>query len=528
MRLRSFRRVAACSAASLAAVCLTLPAATAQSAPPTTPVPEPQDPGQPPASQPPPVAQPGPVVAEAGTGIGMLRVLPDAVPGDSIIDDPEFDDKLPKQSLLEAGMGIAVAQANSEAYLAQERAIAESAPFGFAVGGNMPQLPGSLTQTALPDHAQPTTSGLRPPSSPASKLFDAGLVEGSVHARWDKRLGPCAQPIADAETSLAGVSAVNALPALPSGPGESASLLSGSGASSEEDTAAVGALAERLGDMAGPLSRLGGLLEGRTEAKGEAGSLLSVPGAIRAHSTTRLVDVPSQDGKAVRAVSRFRIGSLRLFAGTKQQLRVDVVSEPTLTATSTGDPKTSTVEYQAPVLRVSQGGETLGTLSATDPKLDVPIGVPMPGSGVDSDLPLVGHPEMPDVVDIGVLRLSIGDVQKSANGDEVRALARMLDVTLLPGEPLGLDTSLAKISFGEQAVRADAPAGGVHCDVPASAAPPAAPATSAAPAAVDSRSSQVPRLAVTSGAYHTVPLFWTGTALLLAGAVLVAATPRRN
>lgn len=174
------------------------------------------------------------------------------------------------------------------------------------------------------------------------------------------------------------------------------------------------------------------------------------------------------------------------------------------------------------MLRISQGGETLGTLSATDPKLDVPIGIPMPGSGVDSDLPLVGHSEMPNVIDIGVLRLNIGDVQKSVNGDKVHAVARMLDVTLLPGEPLGLQTSLAKISFGEQAAHADAPAGGVHCGAPASTATP----TAAEP--VDDRSSQGPTLAVTSGAYHTVPLFWTGTSLLLLGAVLLAAVPRRN
>ncbi|MDR7301704.1 hypothetical protein [Haloactinomyces albus] len=520
--------MAACSAASLVAMCLSLPTAVAQNTPPTTPVPEPENPGQPPASQPPPVPQPGPVVAEAGTGIGMLRILPGAVPGDSIIEDPEFNDKLPRQSLLEAGMGIAVAQANSEAYLAQERAIAESSPVGFAVGGNAPLLPGSLAQTALPDHSEPTTSGLQPPSSPARKLLDAGLVEGSVQARWDRRLGPCVQPIADSKTSMAGISAVNVLPSLPSGPEELTSLLSGDGKNSGMDTATAHALGAQLGDMQGPLSRLGGLLTGQTEAAGGAGALLSVPGAIRAHSNIRLVDVPGQDGKAVRSTSRFRLGSIRLFAGTQQEIRIDVVSTPTLTATSTGDPETSTVEYQAPVLRVSQGGEKIGALSATNPNIEVPIGVPMPGSGVDSDTPLVGHPEMPHVLDIGVLRLSIGDVQKSRDGDEVRALARLLDVTVLPGESLGIPTSLAEISFGEQAVRADAPTGGVHCDVPAPTTSSAAAPSPATPDSENDRSQTVPVLAVTSGAYHTVPLFWTGSCLLILGAILVSAVPRRR
>lgn len=523
MRTRPIHRLAACSAASLVAVCLSLPSAMAQSAPPTTPAPEPENPGQAPASQPPPIPQPGPVVAEAGTGIGLLRILPDAVPGDSIIEDPEFNDKLPRQSLLEAGMGLAVAQANSEAYLAQERAIAESSPLGFAVGGNAPQLPGSLVQMALPDHAEPTTGGLRPPSSPARKLLDAGLVEGSVHARWDRRRGPCVQPIADATTSMAGLSAVNVLPSLPSGPEELTSLLSGGDTASGADTAPTRALGSQLGDMQGPLSRLGGLLTGQSAAAGGTGSLLSVPGAIRAHSNIRLVDVPSQDGKAVRSTSRFQLGSISLFAGTSQEIRIDVVSKPTLTATSTGDPETSTVEYKAPVLRVSQGGEALGTLSATNPNIDVPIGVPMPGSSVDSDVPLVGHPDIPHVIDIGVLQLSIGDVQKSQDGAEVSALARLLDVTVLPGESLGIPTSLAEISFGEQAVRAGAPADGVHCDVSTPTAPPPA-----APDPADDPSRTVPALAVTSGAYHTVPLFWTGAALLILGAILISAVPRRR
>lgn len=521
MPIPPVRRLAVCSAVSLAVAFLSPPAALAQSTPPTTPAPAPEDPGQPPASVPPPVPQPGPIVAGAGTGIGLLRILPGAAEGDSILDDPEFDGKIPRQALVGTGMGLAVVQANSEAFLAQERAVAESRPSGFAVKGSAPPPPGSLAQTALPDHEAPKTGGLRPPPSPLGKLLDLGALEGSVHARWDERLGPCVQPIADATTSLADVSAVNVLPSLPSGPEGLSSLLPAGGPAPGLEATTTEALREQLGDMRGPLSRLGGLLGGQAAQGGGTGSMLSVPEAIRAHSDIRLVDVPSQDGKAVRSTSRFRLGSVRLFPGTSQELRVDVVGEPTLTATSTGSPETSTVEYEAPVLRISRGGKEIATLSATNPEVELPVGVPLPDSELDSDVPLVGHPDLPGVLDIGVLKLSIGELRKDKTANEVSAGARLLDVTLLPGESLGIPTALARISFGEQFVRAGAPAGGVHCELPA-------PPPQAAPEPPAPAGRPVPPLAVTGGAYHAVPLFWTGTLLLLFGATLVAALPRRR
>lgn len=517
MRRPSTRRMAVCSAVSMALACLSMPPVFAQSTLPTTPVPPPKDPGQPPASKAPPVPQPGPIVAGAGTGIGMLRILPESVPGDSILDDPEFNEKLPKQALLEVGMGLATAQANSEAFLAQERAIAESAPFGFAFKGNAPPLPGSLAQTALPDHDEPTTGGLKPPDSPLSPLLDFGLMKGSVHARWDEQLGPCVKPISDARTTLGELSAINALPALP-GPGEKApQLLSGA------DPAPDPAAQDAISGMNGPLERLGGLLKGKTSTTDESGSLLNAS-AIRAHSSIRLVDVPSQDGKAVRATSEFSLADITLFAGTPQELRIEVVSEPTLTATSTGDPRTSKVTYQAPVLRVSRGGEVLYTLDAANPQFELPIGIPMPGSGADSNMPLVGHPETGHVLDIGVLELSLAKLTKDKVGAEVRAGARLLDVKILPTEKLGIGSALAQVSFGEQFVRAKAPEGGVHCG--RSTPPVDTPQPGGQGGEEQLR--PVPPLAKTAGAYHAMSLFWIGAIMLLLGSVLVAALPRRR
>ncbi|MFD0920858.1 hypothetical protein ACFQ16_13985 [Saccharopolyspora rosea] len=463
--MRAVRRFAVCTAVSLAVGTWGPPVASGESEPPTTPIPAPEDPGQPPASM--PTTAPGPVVADAGTMVGIVRLLPNTVPTDSIVQDPDFQKKLPKQAVAEFGMGRAIAQANSTAFFAHERATAEASPFGAALFGKAPQTPGSVVQTALPDHPQPTTEGLQPPPSPADQVVHPSAMTGSAQARWDEQLGPCVQPIADARMSLGGVSAVNALPST-------------------------------AGDDA--LQRLGGLLDGKAPTTDGRGSLLHVPDAIQAHSTVRLADVPGQHGKAVQATSSMQVAGVRLFAGTPQEVRIDVVSAPRLTATATGDPGSSTVDYQAPVLRVSRGGRVLGTLDAANRQLDVP-----------------------NVLDLGVLRLSAGELKKDVVGTEVRAGSELFDLQVLRGHPIGVPTSLVQVSFGEQVARASAPQGGVVCG--GSAAP--GPAPAAPPAAGPARQVTEP-LALTSGAYYAVPLFWTGTGLLVLGSILVAALPRRR
>ncbi|GAA2791505.1 hypothetical protein [Saccharopolyspora taberi] len=438
---RPLRRLAVCATVSAAVAGLGLPAALAQeSTLPTTPRPSPENPGQPPESV--PANHPGPIVADAGTGIGLIRILPKTVPTDSVVEDPEFEEKLPKQAIAEMGMGLATAQANSDAYLGHERAIADSDPVGFSFQGTTPRTPLGLSQTASPDHDAPTAGGLHPPASPLDGVVKLGAMNGSAHARWDDVLGPCVQPISDAKTSLGGLSVLNALP-------------------------------------------------------GVDGALLDASNSLEAHSNVELVDVAGQQGKAVRATSSMRLGDVRLFSGTPQELRVEVVSQPKLTATSTGDPATSTVDYQAPVLRVSRGDEVLGVLDAAKPQLDVPFSQ--------------------DQLDLGVLRMSVGKLRQDVAGAEVRAAARMFDLHVLPADKIGIQTSLAQISFGEQIARAGAPAGGVVCRA---AAPPAPAAVAEGPKA--------PPLAVTDGAYSAIPLFWTGTGLLLLGSILVAAVPRRR
>ncbi|MFR9728932.1 hypothetical protein ACL03H_06830 [Saccharopolyspora sp. MS10] len=510
---RPLRRFAALAVVSLAVAGLGAPAALAQ----TTPVPEPVDPEQPPASGSPAVPPPGPITAEAGTGIGVLRVLPGTVPGETIFDDPEFNDGLRKRSLLELGLGLAKSKADSGAYLAHERAVAEASPFGAAIGGYAPQVPGaSVVQAALPDHPEPATSGLRPPASPADALVKVGLLEGSAHARWDERLGPCVSPISDASSSLASLSAVNVLPGMPDTPEQVEQLLASGRSGADQPGPAAETLA---GGGPGSLTTLGGLLSGGAPVESGAGSLLSVPDGVHARSRIELVDAPGATGKAVRATSTMRLAGVRLLAGTPQELRVDVLSPPELSVTATGDPSTSAVDYAAPVLRISQGGRELTVLDAANPRADLPIGLPLPGA--PGELPVVGPALNDRVLDIGVLRLSIGELTQEARGTELRAGSALFDLRLLPGDALGMpDAALAQVSFGEQTARAGAPEGGVVCDLPPEPAPAPVPPAEGGIAA--------PPLARTSGAYYAVPLFWTGTGLLLLGAVLVAAVPRRR
>ena len=287
--------------------------------------------------------------------------------------------------------------------------------------------------------------------------------------------------------------------------------------------------------MTAPLSQLGGLLSGKQTSDG-MGSLVSLPNTLSSRSVVKLVDIPGSPNKAVQSTSTMQVASLKILAGTPMELDINVVSQPTLQVTSTGDPKTSTVNYTAPVLQVVQGGKTLGTLDAANPKLDVPIGVPLPGADQLGKLPIIGDllpngsalPTDLKKIDIGVLRLQIAELdQKSQaitgapfDGFQLGATARLLDLQVLPTDALGLPnlpSALAQVTLGEQVARAVAPTGGVVCGSTTPGSPTANPAPQGSPP-----------LAYTNAAYDTIPLFWTGTALLLAGVVVVAALPYRR
>ncbi|SEP81122.1 hypothetical protein [Lentzea albida] len=438
----------------LAGMLLALVAAPALAQPPTTPVPGPRDPNQPPASAPngpQPLAH---AVGDAGTGLSVIRLGPQGVPTSTIL--PGFGEQLPKQSVTEFGLGLASAQVNTEAFLATERVVTQANPFGFAVAGRSPQSPGTLVQTAIPDNPQPTNGGLPIPETPLAKLK---VLNGSVHARWDEKLGPCVSPLATSKTSLAGLEVLSALPA----------------------------------EVPLPVKT----------------SLISIPDTFEANSVVKLVDLPGSKNKAVESTSTMRAVSVELAGG----IRIDVASPPTLTATATGDEKTSKITYSAPVLKVSQNGKELGTLDAAHPALDIPL-----------------------LLDLVVVKLQIAGLTEKKDrfsgngfsGFQLGATARMLDVQVLPTDKLNLPNlpaALAQISLGEQIVRAAAPQGGVVCGT---AQPPQTTVPQQPPGAPAAPPKGAPPLAYTNAAYNSIPLFWTGTALLLAGVVIFAALPGRR
>lgn len=528
MRRRLHRSAALPAAAAL--LLLSAAPANADPAYPTTPIPQPASSGQAPISAPIGPQPLGQAVGDAGTALGIVRLLPNAVTTSTIL--PGFGETLPKQSALEAGMGLSSASANSDAYLSYEKAVAQASPFGLSVGGNAPQTPGSVVQTALPDNPQQISGGLNAPSNP---LLNVGLLNGTAHARWSPTLGPCVDTIADASTSVASLSLLNVVPSLPNLGLDKLAL-------------DPGTLAKGF-DLTKGLQSLGGLLQGggQTAANG-TGSLLSLPNTLSSRSQVKLVDLPGSKNKAVQSTSTLQGADIEILKGTPLALSIKVASQPTLKVTSTGDAKTSKVEYTAPVLTIEAGGKVLYTLDAAHPTKDIPIGLPLAGLsdqfGQLNDIPVVGGlvstltkgvqqvgNTAGTVLDLGVLRLSIAGLdQKSAamttpfKGFQLGASARMFDLQLLPTTKLksllpadqqkNLPSSLAQLSLGEQIARAYAPTGGVICG-----------STTTPPAGGEAPKGPVKNLAYTGGAYDTVPLFWSGTAMLLLGVVMVAAMP---
>jgi hypothetical protein len=486
----------------------------------------------------------GRAVGDAGTVLGIARALPHAVPTES--DLPGAGEQLPKQSMLEGGFGIATAQVNSESYLTYERAIAQASPGGVALRGHAPQSPGAIAQTALPDNPRPTSAGF---ASPGNPLLTVHGLDGRVHARWSRTQGPCVDGhIADAATSADSLSLVNNVPALPA-PGRLAR--------------AGDALRQALDSLPGPLSRLGGLLSGGDRPKDDgSGSLLSTPNTLATRSVVRLTGLPGTERKAVESTSTLRSGDLRVLDGSPLGFTLKVVSQPTLRVTSTGNPDTSTVDYTAPVLAAERDGKTLFQLDAAHPTEDIPIGIPLPGlrtvpgfAGV-ADVPVVGGAatlsdggikRLTDqarrhVLDLAVLRLTTAGLDKNGMrlqqpfpGYQLGATAHLLDVRLLPTQALKdalptdmaeqLPSALAHVSLGEQVARGYAPTGGVACG---STTPPSSGGGQHRAGGAAGGTGTPLRLAQTSAAYSTVPLFWTGTGMLLLGVILVVGFPRRG
>jgi hypothetical protein len=189
-----------------------------------------------------------------------------------------------------------------------------------------------------------------------------------------------------------------------------------------------------------------------------------------------------------------------------------------------------------------QGGKSLGRLDAANPKLDVPIGIPLPGAPAipgAGNLPIIGNllgngqpiGQGVQKLDLGVIRLAIAELNQKSQpmttpfaGFQLGATARMLDLQVLPTAALGLPnlpSALAQVSLGEQVATAYAPTGGVVCSTAAGQP------TNPPPPMPQGRTPA--NLAHTSAVqYETIPMFWSGTAMLFIGVIMVAAFPIRR
>ncbi|MGH3434728.1 MAG: hypothetical protein ACRDQB_18035, partial [Thermocrispum sp.] len=273
-------------------------------------------------------------------------------------------------------------------------------------------------------------------------------------------------------------------------------------------------------------------------------ALVRLPRGLTTRSTVEVIDAAKR--KAVRSSSRVRTERIDLLPGSPLGMTATVRNPPTLTATATGDPNTSRLVNDTPVVQVKRGSRTLFRLDRDQPTQDIAIGIPKAGFSQRGRLratPIVGgvaenaagkpvrlsERARDDVVDLFVLRLSTGGLttrstalREPFTGHQLAASARLLDVQLIPTQALvdalsdryDVPTTLAQYSVGEQVVRAAAPTAGVRCGQPGAGGIEAA----ALPAEINP----------SSPAAGARPLLWGGTALLLLGAYLLAVLrPRR-
>lgn len=474
-----------------------------------------------------------PAAADAGAGLFVLRALP----GASLRGTTGT-------GLLTGSIGNTVVTADNTKPAGQQ-STATAPPFALTLAGQTPtdMSPTTASQTAAPDHATPTTAGFDIPAQLAP-LLSGGLLQGSAQARYSDTAGFCVDPISTATTSLADLSAVNVLPSL------TLPALGGT-----DPTTALTGLTDLLTKAQDGFGGLAGLLSGQT---GDTTSVVNAPGTAGATSTTRLVGVPGQTGKGIQATSSLQLTDIQLLPGTPLAVGIKVLQSPTLVATSTGDTATSTVAYTAPVVEITQADGTViqklaavddPTTAADETRFSVPLNIPVLDSTVTSAvaaLPAAAGSLLTSILgpvvdqgtaalrnlDLGVLTVKYGSFEQQQNGASVAGTSSILDVAVLPTDqltgllgsalPTGtLPDALLQLGVGEQTARASVGTGGVDCSVPTTPA-------QAAPAPGTPQASGTPPLAYTSGAYSAIPLVWTGSALLILGALIVAALPRRR
>ena len=159
---------------------------------------------------------------------------------------------------------------------------------------------------------------------------------------------------------------------------------------------------------------------------------------VHTESQTEFINVAGQTNKGVKSTTTTQITAIRLFEGTANQLTINVLAPPVVTATATGKAGGAKVEYSEPVLQVLDADDNvIGELNASDINLEIP-----------------GQP---------LLTLRLGTLTSTikSNGTEASGRAVLLEVILLNPVP-ALDP-LLRLTVAGGDVSVKVPSGGVDC-----------------------------------------------------------------
>ncbi len=156
-------------------------------------------------------------------------------------------------------------------------------------------------------------------------------------------------------------------------------------------------------------------------------------------STTELINVAGQTNKGVKSETTTQVTAITLFKGDPaNQLTINVIAPPVVTATASGQPGGAKVEYSEPILQVVDAmGNVIGELNAADANFEL------------------------DASPLVTLRLGQLTSTIKSNGTEASGRAVLLEVIVL--NPVPTLDPLARLTIAGGDVSAKVPSGGVDC-----------------------------------------------------------------
>jgi hypothetical protein len=351
-----------------------------------------------------------------------------------------LDVSVPANALFPGGSGfLSLVNAQHAVNSEEDQAVKARAQFiaAEALGHQAPDFPkNSVSQVAPPDNAEPATSELL--AIPNNPLLWGKILPASAHARWNSDI------------------------ACPTGPVEIAK--------SEAKVAELHALTSEGAAIPIQLPNVPALPV-------PAGvTVVDLPRVLASETHANIVEVAGQSGLGVASTATIDVVDLTLFKGTPAQTRIQVVSQPKLTATAAGTEGKSSVEYEAPVLKITDPQGSVHQIDA--PGQSYTIGAEsLPASlkgGLASALTPIGQavpaglPSLPALPVLSgnpyLAKLSLGVLDnKIVDANTAQGRLTMLRLELLA--PDGKNP-LATLALGELKAQATVADGGLTCGSP--------------------------------------------------------------